>query len=204
IAIAILFWCLFDFMTTTTGLYARALLPDIADPTVAFPELARRVLPIGLFGLFLAALLATVMSTVDSYSFLAAGAFGRDLLWKSRKGAPPTEIPRYVRIGLIASSAGAFLLALTTKSVIALWHALGSVGAPMLLIPMLSSFSLRYRFPQRWVLPSMLLAGVSSLFWALAPKIGISESYWFGIQPIYIGLSISLACYLLSRRMKRD
>ncbi|MFH1011131.1 MAG: sodium:solute symporter family protein, partial [bacterium] len=202
IAIAILFWCLFDFMTTTTGLYARALLPNIADPTVAFPELARRVLPVGLFGLFLAALLATVMSTVDSYSFLAAGAFGRDLLWKSRKGAPPSEIPRYVRIGLIASSVGAFLLALTTKSVIALWHGLGSVGAPMLLIPMLSSFTQRHRFPKEWVVPSMLLAGGSSLAWTLAPKLGISDGYWLGVQPIYIGLGISLVSYIFSRGLQ--
>ena len=30
----------FDFLTTTAGLYARALLPDLADPVQAFPALA--------------------------------------------------------------------------------------------------------------------------------------------------------------------
>jgi SSS family solute:Na+ symporter len=205
ILISILFWILFDFMTTTTGLYARALLPDISDPTVAFSELARRVLPIGFFGFFLASLLATVMSTVDSNYFIAAGAFGRDLLWKGRKGAQASEIPRYVRIGLVASCIGSFLLALTTESIITLWHDLGSVGAPMLLIPMLSSFTKHYRFPRIWVLPSMILSGVVSLVWILAPKFTMSGLYWFGMQPIYIGFSISLACYLiaLSTRQSR-
>jgi SSS family solute:Na+ symporter len=203
IGISILFWMLFDFMTTATGLYARALLPDITDPTVAFPELARRVLPVGLFGFFFAALLATVMSTIDSYSFIAAGAFGRDLWWKSRKRAQISEIPRYVRVGLVASSIGAFLLALTTQSIITLWHDLGSVGAPMLLVPMLSSFTTRYRFPQAWVLPSMLLAGVSSLAWTLAPRLGLSDGYWLGVQPIYIGLGVSLATYFVSLWLQR-
>ncbi|MBU1706310.1 sodium:solute symporter family protein [bacterium] len=203
IFIAIGFWALFDFMTTTTGLYARALLPNITDPTVAFPELARRVLPVGLLGLFLAGLLATVMSTVDSYSFIAAGAFGRDLLWKSRSNRHPSEIPRFVRIGLIVSSGSAFLLALTTESVVSLWHALGSVGAPVLLIPMLSSFSQNYRFPKRWVLPAMILSGVLSLIWILPPKIGFMDGYPLNIQPIYIGLGISLASYLFALRIEK-
>ena len=37
IGLAIVFWVLFDLMTTTAGLYARALLPDLADPVQAFP-----------------------------------------------------------------------------------------------------------------------------------------------------------------------
>jgi SSS family solute:Na+ symporter len=203
ILISILFWIFFDFMTTTTGLYARALLPNIADPTVAFSELARRVLPIGFFGFFLASLLATVMSTVDSSYFIAAGAFGRDLVWKGRKGAQVSEIPRYIRIGLVATCIGSFLLALTTESIITLWHDLGSVGAPMLLIPMLSSFSKRHRFPRGWVLPSMILAGALSLTWTLAPKFALSEGYWLGVQPIYIGFGTSLACYLVALGTRR-
>lgn len=204
IFIAIGFWALFDFMTTTTGLYARALLPNIADPTVAFPELARQVLPVGFLGLFLAALLATVMSTVDSYSFLAAGAFGRDLLWKSRANRQPSEIPRYVRIGLLVSSGGAFLLALTTESIVTLWHALGSVGAPVLLLPMLTSFTEKHRFPRAWVFPSMCLSGFLSLLWILSPKIGLSDGYWFGVQPIYVGLGASLTCYFLALHKKKS
>jgi len=35
IFIAIAFWAFFDFMTTSTGLYARALLPDLADPATS-------------------------------------------------------------------------------------------------------------------------------------------------------------------------
>ena len=42
---AIGFWVVFDFLMTTAGLYARALLPDLANPVQAFPALAAHVLP---------------------------------------------------------------------------------------------------------------------------------------------------------------
>ena len=49
---SVAFWILFDFLTTTTGLYARALLPELPNPVFAFPELAGVTLPPGALGLF--------------------------------------------------------------------------------------------------------------------------------------------------------
>ena len=46
----------------------------------AFPVLGAQELPPGLFGIFLLAMLATVMSTVDSYAFIAAATFGNDIM----------------------------------------------------------------------------------------------------------------------------
>ena len=52
ILIAVVFWVVFDVMTTTAGLYARAALPDIASPVMAYPLLAEAVLPPVAKGLF--------------------------------------------------------------------------------------------------------------------------------------------------------
>jgi SSS family solute:Na+ symporter len=60
-------WVVFDFLTTSCGMYARAILPDLADPVASYPALAKAVLPAGLLGVFAVALLSTIMSTVDSY-----------------------------------------------------------------------------------------------------------------------------------------
>jgi len=73
--ISILFWIVFDFLTTFSGLYARAALPDLAGPLGAqgsYLALADKLLPPVVAGLFMVGLLATVMSTVDSYAFIAA------------------------------------------------------------------------------------------------------------------------------------
>jgi len=77
---AIGLWMVFDFLTTTAGLYARALLPDLANPVQAFPALAAHVLPPFLQGIFTVAMLATIMSTVDSYAFICAVTLGRDVV----------------------------------------------------------------------------------------------------------------------------
>ncbi len=49
------------------GLIALARFPDLADGDQAFPHLVSAVLPAGLRGLFLAAFVAALMSSVDSY-----------------------------------------------------------------------------------------------------------------------------------------
>ena len=107
---AITFWAIFDFMTTATGLYARALLPDLKDPAYAFPELARLALPAGAFGFFLAALLATIMSTVNAYTFIAAKTLGQDLIWKSRADRDATRVQPLIRKWLLVTTAGATAL----------------------------------------------------------------------------------------------
>ncbi len=86
ILISVVLWFLFDFLTTTTGLYARVLLPDLANPVEAFPGLAEVVLPPLAHGFFLVALLATIMSTLDSFSFVSAVTLGRDILGKMKFG----------------------------------------------------------------------------------------------------------------------
>lgn len=54
------------------GLIAVALLPDLADGDTAIPSLVGILLPAGLRGLFVAAFLAALMSSIDSYLNSAA------------------------------------------------------------------------------------------------------------------------------------
>jgi solute:Na+ symporter, SSS family len=202
IVLAIVFWALFDFMTTATGLYARALLPELKDPAYAFPELAQRVLPAGLFGFFLAALLATIMSTVNSYSFLAAKALGQDLIWRNREGSESAALQPLVRKSLIVTTIAASLLALASESIVALWHGLGSIAAPVLLLPVLTSWSGKYAYPRQFVVPGMMAAGLTALVWDVWP-IYFGDAYPLGIEPVYVGLGVSLAVYGIGKLKPR-
>src|SRR5206468_9843264 len=92
---SIVCWALFDFMTTACGLYARALLPHLRDPVFAFPELARVTLPPFALGVFYLGMIATVMSTIDSYGFIAAATIGRDFVWRLRGEATDARVPFY-------------------------------------------------------------------------------------------------------------
>jgi SSS family solute:Na+ symporter len=60
------------------GLVALALFPDLEDGDQAFPRLVRELMPAGLRGAFVAAFLAALMSSVDSYLNSAATIVSHD------------------------------------------------------------------------------------------------------------------------------
>jgi SSS family solute:Na+ symporter len=192
---SIAFWLVFDFMTTACGLYARALLPDLKDPVYAFPALADRVLPPVALGLFYLGMIATVMSTIDAYAFIGATTVGRDVIWRLKGGDPARIpfIPMWSRWGLWITCAFAAALALARPSVVALWHDLGSVVTPVLLLPVLLALSKRGRPGPRGVLVMMVLPGLLTLGWVLWKSVPQAKgTYPFAIEPIYVGLACSL------------
>lgn len=199
IILSICCWALFDFMTTSCGLYARALLPDLADPVAAYPALANQVLPVGISGLFAVAMLVTVMSTVDSYSFIAASTFSNDLV---RRVWPFDEsrITRMTRVGLAVSTILALVVGLFFRSAVDIWYAFGSVGAPALVVPVVSSFVGRWRLSGPAAMLSIVMSGGVSLVWYLS-GLWNPGGYWLGIEPILPGLALSVLLYLwLARR----
>jgi len=194
ILVSILFWIVFDFLTTFTGLYARSLLPSDTPPLLSYPLLAAELLPPGLLGLFFLSMLAVIMSTVDSYSFLAAQTLGRDILARKLNQLDHWK-PNRIQWGLLASALLAILIAMWKESAISIWHDLGAVGTPMLLLPMLISFNRRYSITKpNWLGVSMLTSGFGALLWTFLGS--YSDGYPFGINPIFMGLGLSLLTLL--------
>jgi solute:Na+ symporter, SSS family len=70
---------LIPIIVAVPGLIAVALLPDLEDGDSAFPSLVNHLLPVGLRGLFVAAFLAALMSSIDSYLNSAATIVSHDL-----------------------------------------------------------------------------------------------------------------------------
>lgn len=203
ILVSIACWAVFDFLTTSCGLYARALLPDLAEPVAAYPALAAEVLPVGLTGLFALALLATVMSTVDSYSFLAASTFGHDIMPRLARRGDDVSIGRWTRWGLALSVLVAIVVAWSFQSVIDIWYAFGSIGTPALLIPVLSAFVGGPRLSSRGALYIIVGGGGLAALWYASSYLTLDGAYWYGLQPIFPGLVLSLAIYLADTRWRR-
>ncbi len=208
IAVSIGFWIVFDFLTTLTGLYARAALPDLADPVAAFPRLATATLPPLLQGLFFVGLLATIMSTVDSYAFIAAVTVGRDLAIRARRPAgallgetADASTQGSVRWGLLLTAALATAFALLARSVVSLWHDLGSIGTPVLLVPLAAShfgWGAATARRRRALAGVMAVAGGVALAWLAS---GWSAGRpWLGMEPIFPGLAVSLLGLVVMQR----
>lgn len=195
ILISIVFWLVFDCMTTLCGLYARALMSDI-NPVLAFPLLGHNFLPPVLSGLFLTGLLATIMSTVDSFSLLCALTLGHDL--QSPEERKSMSLSR-LRIGLLITAIISILLAISIPSVIQIWYIVGTLFVPPLLLPLLAVYFPGLRLPTGWTLPTMLLAFFSSLgamLYAVINSPSIAElTYYADIPPMFIGLFASIVLF---------
>ncbi|MEJ2633944.1 MAG: sodium:solute symporter family protein [Calditrichia bacterium] len=192
ILISVFFWMLFDFLTTSTGLYARALLSNI-DAPLSYPLLSNRILPPVLSGLFLTGLLATIMSTLDSMFLLSAITIGHDFFARLRKEAKFKV--RFTQAGLLVSAFVSIIMALLFPSVIQLWYIIGTLFIPPMLVPVLGSYYSIFRLPKKLALLNLILPFGISLFFLLE-SLSISPSisnlnYWLGVQPMYPGLTVS-------------
>ncbi len=200
VLISIGFWMLFDFLTTFTGMYARALMPHLENAAASYPALAIEFLPPFVQGIFYLGLLATVMSTVDGYTFIGGVNFGRDLLWRWRAQRDERRENRYVQLGFVITAVVAVLLALFFRSAVDLWHDVGSVGVPALLVPLGSSYHARLRMRPGVALWSTALSGAVSLAWLFSRyRPGSGGSYLFSVEPIYVGLLLSALFWVMDR-----
>lgn len=200
ILIAVLCWMIFNSLTATTGLFARALLPNLKDPTLAFPALAEKVLPPGLKGLFYVGMLAPIMASAVSYTFIAAMTVGRDFLWQLQKEQETDNIPGYTRLGLVATSLLSLLIAYAVPSVVQQWYALGNIFVPGMLIPLLGAYapSDRWRASGDFAFWSMLLGASTAFGWLLWGWThgGFDDPHFpLGQQPMYPGLLVALLIY---------
>lgn len=200
IFISILLWSVFDFLTMFSGIYGWAILgTDLAEPVMVYPYLANEILPIGLKGLFFVALLATIMSTLDSYLFLSGQTLGRDLLVKI---FPNTKNNTLTRISTLIAALLGILLILIYPSVIDLWYVIGSVMIPGLLIPVLGVYLKFFTLQKEWVLPVMIGSIGVSLAWLVLGTLTSEGAYnytYLGIEPFYPGLATSFILWIFGR-----
>lgn len=135
IMVAILAWMLFDFLTVSTALYARALLPDLSNAAHSYPLLGATILPDGLFGLFMVSLVATVLSTFNSFTFMAAQTLGYDFIGRIY----PVRKDRLHKICIVLTLLVAGALVLAVPSAVDMWYLLAQTFLPPLLFALTAS-----------------------------------------------------------------
>jgi SSS family solute:Na+ symporter len=201
IFISIGFWTFFDFLTCFTGLYAFVILGSgLEEPVLSYPILADRLLPIGLKGLFFVTLLATIMSTLDSYLFISGQTLGRDFLSKYFQSKQPN---RLTRAGILISALLGILLTIIYPSVIDLWYVIGSVCIPGLLIPVLGIYIRPFLLRRSYAVVALLLPIMVSLVWLIMGTLFPSDNQgylYLGIEPFYPGLLVAMVIWVIGRQ----
>lgn len=96
------------------GLIAAALFPGLASPDQAFPKLAFELLPVGLRGIIVTALVAAIMSSLDSALNAAASLATMDFV---RPFAPRLSGRALLRIGRLVTGVAMVVAAVYAPSI---------------------------------------------------------------------------------------
>jgi SSS family solute:Na+ symporter len=205
ILIAIGFWFLFDICTTFTGMYAAAannagLLS--AEATTSYLSIAGSLLPPMFLGLFLTGLIATVMSTVDSFTFLGAMNISHDLYKNIFKpNATDKQVMNATKIGIFITAGFAIILALFFKSIVTMWYTIGTIGISALIVPILFGFFYKGKKSPIASVSSMIFGSGTSLSWMIYGYLNLDQWGWpqyiAGIEPLYSGLLVSLLVFIV-------
>jgi solute:Na+ symporter, SSS family len=197
------FWMLFDFLTCFAGLYAFAILGGgLEQPVLAYPILADQILPAGIKGLFFLSLLATIMSTLDSYLFISGQTLGRDYLLKYFPSVNPNFL---TRVSIFISAILGIILIIIYPSVIDLWYVIGSIFIPGLLIPVLGIYLKPFHLPASLAFYSIVVCTLVSFTWLILGTIfpDINGGYaFYGIEPFYPGLFTAIILWLAGQYLQ--
>ena len=200
IVISVVIWIFFDFLTTSTGLFSRAVLGEIDNPVLAYPLLAEEILTPGLKGLFYAALFATIFSTLNSFIFLSATTFSKDIAVKYF--SKNINAVKYTQIGLIVSGGVAILLAILIPSVIEIWYTIGSLLIPSLIFLIIGSYYEKFSVSKKFAITEIITAFTVSSIWMFLKDSSIISGWVIEIEPMIIGVISAMLIHLLGMKKR--
>lgn len=205
ILISIFFWILFDFLTTTTGLYARAAFPNLENPVFAFPLYAEKILGNGLKGIFYSALFATIISTSNSFLFISGTTFGKDLVSKfyGNSNLAEKKLIQYVKLGIIISGVISIILSYSIQSVIDLWYLIGSFCIPGIILLIFGAYYEKFRIDNKFALIEIILGSFTSVVWHFI-RGNFGSNLVQMIEPMIIGLLFAGLIHLVGLLKKRE
>ena len=211
LVIGIFIWGSYDWIITILAMAAKVAviqgtLPGDVAPDAALLTIMVAALPAGALGLFLAGVLATEMSTLDSYCLVAGGNVAYDIYKPAFKpSATDQELIKTTRQGILLSWVLGFAMAISFDQMLGLWVFLASILISSVLAPiLLGMYVPKFRKP----LAGFLSAGLGlvstvilNIYIMTNGVFDLDEEtyiiHWFGIDflqefVMYITVPISL------------
>ncbi|MBT3392712.1 MAG: sodium:solute symporter family protein [Elusimicrobiaceae bacterium] len=188
--ISIALWIVFDICANLGALYARAVIPD-ANASTAFFTLALQILPVGLKGFFIAGILATIFSTLDSFLFISSNTLIYDMIRVRSKNFVKISFFSMFAIGLLCVG----LTVLFNHSFKAIWMTMGSYYSACILIPVLLVYIKPNFIGDRIFTASALSAAFIMTLWNFT-KVNLLIP---GLDSFYVGLATSILVIGISK-----
>ena len=190
ILICTLIWLCFDICTTGGALYARALIPEAA-PRDSYFIYAIQLLPQGLRGLFVAGILSIILSTLDSFLFIASNTIAYDLLKNKIKNKLLLNQIFFIIIATLAISLSIYFEGSFKK----IWFVLGSYMSACLLVPLVLGHIFPKRISDKTFTFSAIISAVLLTLWDAFKKQGFLaqiDGFYIGVLTNLLLLSIAI------------
>lgn len=183
-------WPLFAIGSTMVGLYARMLMPELADPELATPLMIMELLPAGIAGFVIAAYMAAVMSSADSCLIGPVAIFTNDIYRKRiNPAATNQQLLKVARLATVVLGALAIVIAFLVPRVLDLILYAYTFGAAGLFFPMLGLLFWP-RTTATGAFWSIALGGSSAIVWTLMGEPG-------GFAASYLGWIVGLPALVI-------
>ena len=214
--IGIFIWGSYDWIITILAMSAKTavikgLLPADVAPDAALLTVVVAALPAGVVGLFIAGVLSTEMSTLDSYCLVAGGNVSYDIYKPAIKpNANDKDLIKMTRYGVLLSWILGFAIAVVFEQMLGLWVFLASVLISSTLVPILLGLYIKsFRKPLAGLISSA--SGLAStiflnIYVVMMGRFDASEEtyiiQWFGIEFLqefimYITVPISILGFFI-------
>lgn len=187
ILISTLVWVIFDLCTTFGAMYAKAVIPH-ASSGEAYLIYSINLLPGGLKGFFLAGILATILSTLDSYLFLAGSTLTYDLSPRKFSKKSGYHILGILFVGFL----GILMASIFEGDIKLVWKTLGSYSAGCLLFPVVYGYLSHRKISDLSFVATCLVSAFTMTLWRLFPQ----EVLGTQIDSLYIGVLTSFIMLL--------
>lgn len=172
------------------GIVAHGVIPANTAPDDVFVTAGKALLPIGVFGLLLATIVAIVMSSQEACLNAAASSFVRDIVGVFAKPTEKTSL-LLAKCGTLALAALAVVFAQFSPTIIEGLLFLYAIWAPCIVVPLIAALFFEKAKPLAgWL--SILGGGVASWAWQSAKEPG-------AVPAILIGLAASMVCFALGQ-----
>ena len=211
LVIGIFIWGSYDWIITILAMAAKVAviqgtLPVDVAPDAALLTIMVAALPAGALGLFLAGVLSTEMSTLDSYCLVAGGNVAYDIYKPAFKpSATDQELIKTTRQGILLSWVLGFAMAISFDQMLGLWVFLASILISSVLAPiLLGMYVPKFRKPLAGFLSSglgLVSTVILNIYIMTNGVFDLDEEtyiiHWFGIDflqefVMYITVPISL------------
>ena len=214
--IGIFIWGSYDWIITIIAMAAKTgvlqgILPTDLAPDAALLTVMVAALPAGALGLFMAGVLSTEMSTLDSYCLVAGGNVAYDIYRPAIKpDATDQELIKKTRYGILLSWILGLAMAVSFDQMLGLWVFMASILISSVMVPILLGLFIP-RF--RKALAGFLSAGLGlastvilNIYIMMTGTFDVMEEtyiiQWFGIDFLqefimYITVPISLLGFFI-------